>query len=301
MADAELVVGEELTRRELHRRFGGTPQGGIAPSSMSRMVMLFTMDSSPASDYTGWGDDGLFHFMGQGARGNQMMTQGNRSLLRHKEDNRTVHVFHRLPNRHTDGGPLYRHLGRFRLDDDMPYYSADAPDEDGANRNVIIFRLRPVGAIADGGPQLPRTPAPTVRIVELQPTYQARSNTSEIRPSRAHTEAQLVESYAAYLRASGRSLTQAQLTPASETTTYRVDLLDSTENRLIEAKGSATRAAVREAIGKLLDFRRFFNPTPTLAILLPSQPREDLLDLCASLCIEVVWPREDGGFVSTHD
>ncbi|MEU9380768.1 restriction endonuclease [Streptomyces sp. NPDC048279] len=300
MTDTELVVGEELTRRELHQRFGGTPQGGIAPSSASRMVMLFTMDSSPASDYTGWGDDGTFHFMGQGARGNQTMTQGNRSLLRHQEDNRSLHVFHRLPNGPTGGAPLYRHLGRFRLDDETPYYSADAPDEDGTNRNVIIFRLRPIGAIADGGPQLPRTPATTVRIVELQPTYQSR-HTSETRPSRAHTEAQLVESYAAHLRASGRSLTQAQLTLAGETTPYRVDLLDSTENRLIEAKGSATRAAVREAIGKLLDFRRFFNPTPTLAVLLPSQPREDLLDLCASLCIEVVWPREDGGFVSTHD
>jgi hypothetical protein len=300
MTGSELVVGEVLTRHELHQRFGGTPQGGISPSSASGMVLLFTVESPDLTNFTGWGEDKLFHFMGQGLRGDQSMTQGNRSLLRHKEDGRAVHVFHQIQGRAADRR-LYRHLGRFELDHETPWYSADAPDADGNQRSVIVFRLRPVGAYAQGGPLLATTPLETPRVVEVSASFDLRERRAVARVPRAQTESRLRDSYAAHLRALGRSVTAAQLTPAGETATYTVDLLDTTENRLIEVKASATRSALREAIGKLLDCRRFFNPTPMLVVLLPSQPRADLLDLCASLCIEVVWPREGGGFVSTHD
>jgi hypothetical protein len=43
------------------------------------------------------------------------------------------------------------------------------------------------------------------------------------------------------------------------------------------------------AIGQLFDYRRYVN-AQRMAILVPSRPRSDLLDLCRTLDIDVIWP-----------
>jgi hypothetical protein len=59
----------------------------------------------------------------------------------------------------------------------------------------------------------------------------------------------------------------------------------------VEAKGTVERGAIRMAIGELLDYRRFVNGgANALAILVPSKPRPDLLQLLAAENIEAVWP-----------
>ncbi|MDH2390493.1 hypothetical protein QCN29_17160 [Streptomyces sp. HNM0663] len=72
------------------------------------------------------------------------------------------------------------------------------------------------------------------------------------------------------------------------------DLYDATTDTLIEAKSAATREAIRTAIGQLFDYQRFITPTPSLAILTPSEPRKDLRDLCAALSIQTIWQAEQG-------
>ncbi|WJV48873.1 restriction endonuclease [Streptomyces flavofungini] len=303
MATDELVVGEVVTRRELHKRFGGTPQGGISPSAKSQMVMVFVADNpGPHDPLTGWGEDGIFHFTGAGMYGDQEMTRGNLALLRHVENGRALHVFHQLP-KITEGVSLrtYRHLGRFEVDPEQPCYTADALDASGDMRAVIVFRLRPVGATAAGGPRLPATPAAETRVLRALPEPHIEPIRLRAQESPRALTARLTADYASHLRSLGRELSAVQVRVKGETRTSYIDLLDVTENRLIEVKNSSTRQSVRLAIGQLMDYRRFFNPTPALALLLPSAPREDLLDLCASLCIEVVWPTPEGGFVSTHD
>ncbi|MFE2842545.1 restriction endonuclease [Streptomyces scopuliridis] len=300
MATDELTAGEVVTRRELHERFGGTPQGGISPSTKSRMVMVFTADSPAPHDLTGWGEDGIFHFMGAGMHGDQEMTRGNLALLRHSADGRAVHVFHQL-SVNTEGAKTHRHLGQFEVDPEQPYYTADAPDASGDVRTVLVFRLRPVGATAAGGPRLPVTPATETRILRALPEPRIEPVRLRAQESPRALVARLTADYASHLRGLGHEVSAAQVRVKGETRIAQVDLLDVTENRLIEVKHNATRDSVRRAIGALLDYRRFFNPTPTLTLLLPSAPREDLLDLCASLCIEVVWPTPEGGFASTHD
>ncbi|ARQ70185.1 hypothetical protein CAG99_16210 [Streptomyces marincola] len=80
-----------------------------------------------------------------------------------------------------------------------------------------------------------------------------------------------------------------------------VDLFDVTGNRLIECKRSVTRQSIHAAVAQLLDHRRFLAPTPLLVVLVPGRPRDDLVNLCSSLMIEVVWPDEEGGFMSSFD
>jgi hypothetical protein len=52
------------------------------------------------------------------------------------------------------------------------------------------------------------------------------------------------------------------------------------------------------AIGQLMDYRRFVQPSARLAVLLPSKPRDDLSDLLAGIQ-GVVW-RDGDGFVEAH-
>ncbi|NEW72556.1 hypothetical protein [Streptomyces rhizosphaericus] len=300
MAKDELKVGEVVARRDLHARFGGTPQGGISPSTRAQMVMVFVTERPTPDDFTGWGEDGIFHFSGAGMHGDQEMTRGNLALLRHKEQGRTVHLFHQLGRRADEPGRLYRHLGRFEVDSEQPHYTADAPDANGQMRIVIVFRLRPVGATVPGGPRLPVTPLTETRITKA-PEITVAHVIRQPQESTNDIIRRLTVDYASHLHGLGREVVNAQVRVKGETRIARVDLLDATENRLIEVKHNTTRQSVRSAIGALMDYRRFFHPTPTLTLLVPAAPREDLLDLCASLCIEVVWPNPEGGFTSTHD
>ncbi|MFC9849869.1 hypothetical protein [Streptomyces prasinus] len=296
----ELKVGEVVTRRDLHARFGGTPQGGISPSTRAQMVMAFVTEQPAPDDFTGWGEDGIFHFSGAGIHGDQEMTRGNLALLRHREQGRAVHLFHQLGRRAGEADRLYRHLGRFEVDSEQPYYIADAPDTNGNMRTVIVFRLQPVGATVPDGPRLPVTPLTETRIIKAPEITAARAR-RQPQESTNDILHRLTADYASHLHGLGREAVSAQVRVKGETRIARVDLLDATENRLVEVRHNSTRQSVRSAIGALMDYRRFFHPTPTLVLLVPAAPREDLLDLCASLCIEVVWPNPEGGFTSTHD
>ncbi|MFD9792122.1 restriction endonuclease [Streptomyces sp. NPDC059070] len=297
----EPVLGETVRRGELHARFGGTPQGAISPSSRSQMVMLFVAEQPVLDGFTGWGDDGVFHFAGAGMTGDQEMTRGNLALLRHKEQGRAVHLFHQLPTPPGHHGRFYRHLGRFEVDPSQPYHLVDAPDTYGDMRTVIVFRLRPVGATYLDGPRLPVTPPAETLFFDKVPELASAPQRRQPQESGGAIVKRLTSEYASYLSSLGHEVTSAQVLVKGEMSASRIDLLDITENRLIEVKHSAARQAVRTAIGALMDYRRYFQPTPTLTLLVPAVPREDLLDLCASLCIEVVWPNPEGGFTSTHD
>ena len=57
--------------------------------------------------------------------------------------------------------------------------------------------------------------------------------------------------------------------------------------------GSSKRSDIRMAIGQLLDYKRHHNPKPeNLAILLPAQPRQDLVDLIFSQNIEIIFEND---------
>ena len=68
-------------------------------------------------------------------------------------------------------------------------------------------------------------------------------------------------------------------------------LLAST-GTLVEAKGTVERNAIRLAIGQLADYKRFVDDGAPkhLAVLVPSEPREDLRKLLAGEGIEVIYP-----------
>lgn len=291
-----LSPGTKIVRVKLHDQFGGARYGGISPSRREPAVMIF---SDPASGrrhgyIDDWKPDGRFHYTGEGQHGDQQMVKGNKAILQHERDGRSLRLFDG-----TKGTVTY--VGEFMIDPEEPYYHTDAPETNGGPlRQVIMFRLVPI----DTQPQAPeseesRSSAPTVSCV---PVEQQHSETATISPTskeRVSTrrEQTLLLEFVEFLEAGGSRAERLKITPPGEARSLYTDLYDPKRGILYEAKGSVAREAIRMLIGQLADYRRFVDPMPAVAALLPERPREDLLELLQREGIAVVYRDSSEGFV----
>jgi hypothetical protein len=138
-----LDPGDEIKRTDLHRRYGGAGQGGIEPSAKTPNVLIFSdlrAGEAYGYKYDRW-ETGVFHFTGDGQVGDQEFRWGNRAIINHRKDGRALRVFQGARG-------MVTYVGEFDLAAD-PYYYAVATDRLGNKRRVIVFRLVPVGAVAD--------------------------------------------------------------------------------------------------------------------------------------------------------
>ncbi|WP_326651870.1 restriction endonuclease [Streptomyces anthocyanicus] len=296
----QLKPGDQIERKALHSKFGGRTQGGIGPSAKTPNVFVFTdpVAGEKHGYYDDWMPDGRFHYSGEGQYGDQRMISGNASILNHRAEGRTLRVF-----QGARGTVTYR--GEFTVDQEDPWYSADAPEtNDGPLRKVIVFRLNPV----DTTPQEPATKLGRLLVsqpnqVDDLPLERNENETTFVNPNQEpyeadRKEARLVKAFADYLMSNGHQSGRQRILPPGESRPLFTDLHVKRLGLLVEAKGSVTRENIRMAIGQLADYSRFVDHT-IRGILLPSQPREDLLALAKSQGCAVIWP-EGKGFVSTN-
>ncbi|HMC49645.1 MAG TPA: hypothetical protein VKH20_03295 [Solirubrobacterales bacterium] len=291
----DLSIGQKIKRSQLHEQYGGRRQGGISPSRQSGNVFLFTDRAQGIQHgyiYDGPREDGLFHYTGEGQRGDQRMVQGNRAVRDHKAEGRELHLF----DAHA-GTATY--IGRANYVD---HYTADAPETGGGEiRSVIVFLLQLVASQPTSNPS-PLDALDSTLKKEV-PVEQHLTERMLIEPTRAPYEAErreqeLVRALMGDLVARGHEICRLQLWPKGEPAPLYCDLYDRTTNTIIEAKGSISRPSFRMAIGQLADYARLVTPTPTKLILLPEKPRRDLLHLAASQSIGVTWRNEEGDFES---
>jgi hypothetical protein len=132
-----LEPGDVIKRTELHELYGGSHQSGICPSTKTPNILLF---SDPASGvkhgYRDRWEPPLFLYVGEGQRGDQTITKGNKVVLEHRETARALRVFE-------GSGDRVRYLGEYVLDD-PPYVIDRAPETGGGpERSVVRFRLLP--------------------------------------------------------------------------------------------------------------------------------------------------------------
>ncbi|MFF8462036.1 restriction endonuclease [Streptomyces albidoflavus] len=294
-----LKPGDQIERKALHSKYGGRTQGGIGPSAKTPNVFVFTdpVAGEKHGYYDDWMPDGRFHYSGEGQYGDQRMISGNASILNHQAEGRALRVF-----QGARGTVTYR--GEFTIDQENPWYSADAPEtNDGPLRKVIVFRLNPV----DTTPQEPATKLGRLLVskpnqVDDLPLERNENETTFVNPNQEpyeadRKEARLVKAFADYLTSNGHQSGRQRILPPGESRPLFTDLHAKGLGLLVEAKGSVTRENIRMAIGQLADYGRFVDHT-IRAILLPSQPREDLLALAKTQDCAVIWP-EGKGFVST--
>jgi hypothetical protein len=315
-----LEPGQTLGRRARMEGFGGAMYGGIQPSSSSPNVFVYSDPQAGTTygyNFDGWNAERtVFLYTGEGRSGDQRMRSGNAALFNHRDTGRAVRVFVAAGTEEGSGAKVQRYLGEFEVSADRPTLTAEAPDQDGVQRTVLVFRLRPVGtvlrrdqdvsAIGDA-PARPQAGTVAVETAEL-PVGNAEAvpieafSTGEypVAGSTAATavkrEAELVTRYKTYLEKGGASCVRYKLRPPGELRDLFTDLVDETANVLYEAKGVATREAVRMAIGQLLDYSRHMPSTPDLAVLLPALPTADLRDLLSRHSIRCVYEDSNGVF-----
>ncbi|MBT2235078.1 restriction endonuclease [Nonomuraea sp. NEAU-A123] len=286
-----LQPNQQIERKKLHEDFGGRTQGGIGPSSRTPNVFVFTdpIAGEKHGYFDGWMPDGLFHYSGEGQYGDQRMISGNASILNHKQERRALRVFQGARGTVT-------YLGEFEVDEKDPWYEADAPETGGGPlRRVIVFRLRSIDAtIQPPQTSLARLLETTRDQVEELPLERQLTERTFVNPAREvyeaeRKEASLVQALADHLRGKGHAVNRQQILPDGETRPLFTDLFDRNLGLLVEAKGSVTRQNVRMAIGQLSDYGRFL-PDATRAILLPTEPRSDLIELAHSQNIVILWP-----------
>lgn len=128
----------------------------------------------------------------------------------------------------------------------------------------------------------------------VRSSFRVRGTPEEHSASRI--EALLVERYAASLAPDG--VCRARI--IVETGVLYSDMYNETRGQLVEAKATASRPSIRLAIGQLADYRRFIDPPPDCAVLLPTRPSQDLLALLAALGVAAIW-QEDDAFADSAD
>jgi hypothetical protein len=289
----ELKPGDKIKRKFLHQQYGGRTQGGIGPSRLTPNVLIFSdpLVGRKHGYIDGWMDDGCYHYTGQGQRGDQEMKSGNAAILNHKRDGRNLRLFQGVRGE-------VKYLGEFQIHPQLPFYHTDAPETgNGPVRSVIVFRLQPL----DSKKQLHGfdTVLPSSDKVELVPVEEQYTERSFIEPARDPYEAErreskLVQSFCRHLRSKSYAVDRLQVLPKGEVKPIFSDLYVPEIRLLVEAKGTVARDSIRMALGQLMDYRRFVNGA-RCAILLPSQPRTDIIELVRSAGVELYWP-ENGGF-----
>jgi hypothetical protein len=285
-----LQPGEAIERTTLHDRYGGRKQGGIGPSRISPNVLVFAdpATAEPHRCFDGWRADGCFHYTGEGQRGDQQMKSGNAAILNYEVDGRALRLFLGARGRVT-------YEGEFGLAPDRAFYTTDAPETNGGpDRSVIVFRLQPL----DIQPKRSSSRLDLVvnTGVEDVPVEEQWTEKAFVAPGRKEYEAErreqeLVLAFRDHLLGQGHDVSRLKIMPPGEAKPIFCDLIDRTTNTLFEAKGTVERGAIRMAIGQLLDYGRFVEPPPRLAVLLPSRPREDLCRLLTRAGVDLVWRR----------
>ena len=127
--------GQRVHRQhDLHDRFGGNRQSGIAPCANHPYIFLF---SSPMGDEygyeDGWRSTTIYIYSGEGQYGDMAMTRGNRAIRDHVADGRQLHLFKKISS------GLYEYIGRFVY---QRHEFIQSNDVEKRSRQVIQFELR---------------------------------------------------------------------------------------------------------------------------------------------------------------
>ena len=170
----------------------------------------------------------------------------------------------------------------------------DRYSSDGDTLAATAAAIRDGLGLPTAGPAEPTGPRVTEVEIEEQHVEHFQVSVPDQTNKATRHEQSLVLAYADYLRSQGHRVTRHRYELGGSVPTLVCDLVDETDQVLYEAKGDVRRTSARMGIGQLLDYRRFEPPSMSLAILLPHQPAEDLIELIRSVPAAAVWRTKDG-------
>ena len=130
-------IGEVYNRRlDLHKKYGGNIQSGIAPCANHPIIFIFT---SPEGKNYGYEDRSVseteYLYTGEGQFGDMELTRNNLAIVKHKEDGREIYLFKKIKS------GFYEFIGEFEY---ISYKFQQGVDTEKKKRNKIVFTLRKI-------------------------------------------------------------------------------------------------------------------------------------------------------------
>jgi hypothetical protein len=287
--DWDLEPGTPIRRVDLHKRYGGSGQGGICPSAKTPNVLIFTDPSSGHQHgyYDEWSEDGTFRYTGEGQTGDQVFTKGNKAIRDHVQDVRRLRLFQ-------GSSGTVRYVGEFFLDAVTPTSYGQAPETGGGpERTVIRFHMVRTGALVE------RSDVPVgvnYRVADesvvLEPVAPLINNELNIRNLRAHRR--LENQLAAELRKRGMEPLSPGPADPNFDLAWRpdIDCLTVCEIKSLTTTNEASQ--LRMGVGQLLDYvDHLQHRAQTIAGVLwvehePNDVRWPAL--CHRVGIHLAWP-----------
>lgn len=132
---SQIKIGEKVNNSRIVGEFLCSPQGGMRRSTKTNTLVLVSKHvASPSKVYDDKVIDGIYHYTGQGMKGNQSLTFAqNKTLAESSTNNVALHLFEVFK----EGEYIY--VGLVKLAKE-PYGSLQ-DDEGGNERKVWIFPL----------------------------------------------------------------------------------------------------------------------------------------------------------------
>ncbi|MFV0307464.1 MAG: hypothetical protein ACK5OX_06955 [Desertimonas sp.] len=205
---------------------------------------------------------------------------------------RTENLVHRYPAVHwnylqASGTEVPVDVERLLLEACRSHFSADERVVDLNARRASV-RDRPAARLLSPGGQRPRA------FPVLRASQDGFTVTPVVEQRRAFRhESQLVDRYCRMVAMRGRNCVRFEYPNGCQCDLYVVET-----DLLVEAKASASRDHVRMAIGQLMDYRRF-HPGASIAVLTPTKPDEDVIDIIHSVGATAIW-EEGSNFVGSR-
>lgn len=129
-------------RADIHGRYGGQQQGGIATPAGFPAIFIFT---GHGATKIGYGDtreaDGSLRYTGEGQVGDMQMIRGNQAIRDHSLNGKDLLIFEKDVSR----GPV-RFLGQHFC---AGWETERQLDVNGHDREAIVFRLVPIERLGD--------------------------------------------------------------------------------------------------------------------------------------------------------
>ena len=125
-------------RSDIHDEFGGNRRRGISPSSSYPFIFLFSnprhklghkRNKKPKLYLNKW-ENNLFYYSGEGTKGDMKMTEGNKSVWEHIDNNKEIHLFEKLET------TKYEYVCQLELQD-LHYF--ERKDKEGKPRQCFQF------------------------------------------------------------------------------------------------------------------------------------------------------------------
>jgi hypothetical protein len=289
-----LKAGSKIMRKKLHESYGGQVQGGISTPSNCDAIFVFTASVGVEFGYIdGWNEDRtLFFYSGEGKKGNQSFTRGNKAILETITNNKIIYLFEGARGE-------VKLIGRFKLSSNEAYLMSESHDVEGDVRNIIIFKLIPFIGQVNNTLGMEQDESVFKGNFAESSEIDIESSGSETFVRRAtkqsvasRTESKLVEHFTKYLieekRVTRKSIIRNKIKIPNSSHVLFTDIFVKNSKILIEAKSSATRESIRMAIGQLLDYKRFIDHG-SLAILVPQIPSSDLISLSNDNGISLIY------------